>query len=365
MKISVKAALLFLASGLVPLATISWVGYDRLHDLALEKAHAQMRLEALRMVDSVNAWMDDNRRMMAVLARNERIFEAAQAVQPMASVPVLRDFNVSYPWHTVVFLSDTTGQQISRSDRVGLVKMGHQPAAVRVLREGAPAADSAVIGTADGVPSILFVNAVRPLGSEALVGIVGARATVGEITRIVTPRQIEGAEAGRLAMLATPAGEVLVHSAFTADRQQSNLIKQAPEFLAASAAQGVVAFDGPQGRMVGYSARTGSGWVLLYALPQDQVLAPTQRAAQLFAGICAAALVLFGVVAWLSSRAVVAPITHLARVADRVSRGELDDLELAGLERRRDEIGDLAQAVARLVVSFKAAVSMLKKRAAG
>lgn len=365
MKISVKAALLFLASGLVPLVTISLVGYDQLRDLALEKAHAQMRLEALRMVDSVDAWMDDNRRMMAVLSRNERIVEAAQAVQPLGSVPVLRDFNGSYPWHTVVFLSDATGQQISRSDRVGLVKMGHQPAAVRVLREGVLAADSAVIGTADGVPSILFVTAVKPLGADAPAGIVGARATVGEITRIVTPRQSEGAYAGRLALLATPAGEVLVHSGFTADRKQSNLIKDAPEFLAASAAQGVVSFDGLQGRMVGYSARTGSGWVLLYALPQDQVLAPTQRAARLFAAICAAALALFGVVAWLSSRAVAGPITHLARVADRVSKGELDNLELAGLEKRSDEIGDLAQAVTRLVISFKAAVSMLKKRSAG
>lgn len=362
MKISLKASLLFLTSGLVPLLAISLVGYDRLRAMALDKAHSQMRLEALRMVDAVDAWMEENRRMMVVLARNQRIVDAAQAAQPLGSQQVLADFNGSYPWHTAIFLSDITGQQIARSDSGGLVKMGHQPAAVRVLREGAPAADSAVIGTADGVPSILFVNAVKPAGGETLAGIVGARATVAEITRIVMPRPSERADAGRLAMLATPAGEVLVHSSFTADRKQSNLIKQEPEFVAASSAQGMIAFDGPLGRMLGHSARTASGWVLLYALPEDQVLAPTRRAAGLFAAICAAALVLFGGVAWLSGRAVAAPITHLARVANRVSKGELDNLELRGLEKRRDEIGDLAQAVERLVISFKAAVGMLKKR---
>lgn len=363
MKISAKAALLFLVSGLIPLVAVSLVGYDRLHEGARGQANAQMRQEALRMVDAVDAWMADNRRMMASLARHERIVEAARAGQPAASVGVLRDFNGLYPWHTVVFLSDTTGQQISRSDQVGLVKMGHQPAAVRVLREGASAADSAVIGTADGVPSVLFVHAIKPEPDGGLAGIVGARATVAEITRIVG-RTAPGDDAGaRLAMLATPAGEVLVHSSYTAERKQSNLIKDAPEFVAASGRQGVVAFDLPQGRMLGYSARTAGGWVLLYARPEADVLAPTQRAVQLFAAICAAAIVLFGVVAWLASRAVAGPIASLARVADRVSRGELDHAELAGLERRSDEIGDLAKAVARLVVSFKAAMGMLRKGA--
>lgn len=240
--------------------------------------------------------------------------------------------------------------------------MGHQPAAVRVLREGAAAADSAVIGTADGIPSILFVNAVKALGETDLLGIVGARATVGEITRIVTPRPTGTGGPAVLALLATPAGEVLVHTAFAADKQQSNLVKSAPEFVAASATQGVVSFEGPQGRMVGHSARTDNGWVLLYALPEDAVLAPTLKAAQLFAAICMAALALFALTAWLASRAVAGPIVQLAQVADRVSKGHLDAAELAGLEKRNDEIGELAQAVSRLVISFKAALGMLKKR---
>lgn len=362
MKISIKAALVFLAAGVLPLAAISLFGYDRLRELALQKAQAEMRQEALRMVDSVNDWMGENRRMMSVLAKNQQIVDAAVARQPLSSGSVLRDFSGAYPWHTVVFLSDTTGQQISRSDHIDLVKMANQPAAVQVLRDGAAAADSAVIGTADGIPSILFVTAVKAFARPDLAGIVGARATVGEITRIVTPHQSGKGAPAVLALLATPAGEVLVHTAFVTDKKQSNLIKSAPEFVAASAAQGVVTFDGPQGRMVGHSARTDNGWILLYAQPEDAVLASTQRAGQLFALICVAALALFAGIAWLASRAVVEPIARLARVADRVSKGELDDAELTGLEGRDDEIGELAQAVSRLVISFKAALGMLKKR---
>jgi methyl-accepting chemotaxis protein len=84
--------------------------------------------------------------------------------------------------------------------------------------------------------------------------------------------------------------------------------------------------------------------------------------ARWFGLICLAALALFGAVAWFASQAVARPIQHLTRVADRVSKGHLDDIELAALEARQDEIGELAQAVTRLVVSFKAALGMLKKR---
>jgi methyl-accepting chemotaxis protein len=144
--------------------------------------------------------------------------------------------------------------------------------------------------------------------------------------------------------------------------KQSNLIRSAPEFVAASAQQGVVRFEGANGSMLGYSARTDNGWILLYALPQDQALASPQRVARWFGLICLAALALFGAVAWFASQAVARPIQHLTRVADRVSKGHLDDIELAALEARQDEIGELAQAVTRLVVSFKAALGMLKKR---
>lgn len=366
MKISTKAALIFLAAGLLPLAGISLLGFDRLRALAVDKAQTEIRQESLRMAEAVDNWMNDNRRMMMVLAKNPQVVGAARARAPLDVVGTLTEFNAEYKWHTVVFVSDPAGQQIARSDQVGLVKMGHQPAAQRVLRDGEPYADSAVIGTADGVPSILFVSAIKAPGSPSpeLLGIAGARSTVGDITRIVTPRRKENDAGGVLAMLATPKGEVLVHSGFTADKKQSNVIKDAPEFAAAGAATGLVRFDGPAGPMLGYSARTERGWILLYALPEAQVLAPALRVAQIFALISVAALALFALIAWSASRAIARPITQLARVADRVSKGELNDVELSHLERRHDEIGELAHAVSRLVISFKAAMTMLKKRQA-
>ena len=74
-----------------------------------------------------------------------------------------------------------------------------------------------------------------------------------------------------------------------------------------------------------------------------------------------------GTVAARESVALTATVTETVRAlhfddGDRVSKGHLDDIELAALEARQDEIGELAQAVTRLVVSFKAALGMLKKR---
>ena len=51
--------------------------------------------------------------------------------------------------------------------------------------------------------------------------------------------------------------------------------------------------------MLGYSARTERGWVLLYAL----------RVAQIFALISVAALALFALIAWFASRAIFGPVS--------------------------------------------------------
>jgi protein-histidine pros-kinase len=54
---------------------------------------------------------------------------------------------------------------------------------------------------------------------------------------------------------------------------------------------------------------------------------------------------------------VVRPVTELARLADRVSQGEMDAPEFAA--RSRDEIGTLADSFARMRASVQQAMKML------
>jgi HAMP domain-containing protein len=67
--------------------------------------------------------------------------------------------------------------------------------------------------------------------------------------------------------------------------------------------------------------------------------------------ITAMAFLIAAVVAFVLANAIVTPVVHLRNVADRVSRGEIDDVEIE--VKSQDEIGDLAGAFRRMVASVR------------
>jgi hypothetical protein len=247
MKISVKSALIFLVSGLVPLAAVSLVGYDQLRGLALDKAHAQVRQEALRMV-GLGQRLDERQPAHDVGAGAQ---PAGHRGRPGAAGARFGGGAAGLRQH----LSLAHGGLPVRHHAASRSRAATASAWSRWVTNlppsaccgGAAAADSAVIGTADGVPSILFANAVKPYGSLELTGLVGARATVGEITRhAVTPRAWRQAGAGADGDAGhrrrRSAGALGLHSRQEAEQPHPS----APEFVAASARQGVVGFEGPR-----------------------------------------------------------------------------------------------------------------------
>jgi HAMP domain-containing protein len=79
--------------------------------------------------------------------------------------------------------------------------------------------------------------------------------------------------------------------------------------------------------------------------------------------ISAAAAVTFGLLAILTAlfiaRGIVTPLTQLSEVADRISLGELNaEIPI----NRRDEIGDLAEALRRMQVSLQTAIERLRAK---
>lgn len=79
-------------------------------------------------------------------------------------------------------------------------------------------------------------------------------------------------------------------------------------------------------------------------------------------GIAALSLIAALVLVFTVARSITRPITHLSRVTDRLSLGELDakiDIE------SEDEVGELAESISRMQVSLQAAIERLRSRHAG
>ena len=65
------------------------------------------------------------------------------------------------------------------------------------------------------------------------------------------------------------------------------------------------------------------------------------------------------IIAWFSGRTLSRPIIQLTDAADRISVGELDvEIETT----RKDEIGDLAEAISRMQDSIRLSIERLRKR---
>ena len=90
--------------------------------------------------------------------------------------------------------------------------------------------------------------------------------------------------------------------------------------------------------------------MMVVSLPIDEAEARNAASMMNIIYVFAAAVILvLGLTYWLAGR-ITAPIKHLAEVADRVSKGDLDvNIDVT----RGDEIGELAEAFNRLIASVK------------
>jgi HAMP domain-containing protein len=92
---------------------------------------------------------------------------------------------------------------------------------------------------------------------------------------------------------------------------------------------------------------------------ESSAAAFTQRARNMTYVILGATLLLIGIIVSLYGHRLTGKIKSLTEVADRISVGEL------GMEiktKSRDEIGDLAEAIARMQDSIRLSIERLRRR---
>jgi HAMP domain-containing protein len=114
-----------------------------------------------------------------------------------------------------------------------------------------------------------------------------------------------------------------------------------------------------------YGPNNGFGWTLneplgahIVSVPMDVPLQRADRALGVAIGLLAAVFVLIGLALNLMLwRLVIRPVSQLSAISDRVSLGELDAPEFS--TRSRDEIGVLAESIARMRKSLVHAMKLL------
>jgi HAMP domain-containing protein len=123
----------------------------------------------------------------------------------------------------------------------------------------------------------------------------------------------------------------------------------------------------PKSHIATYGDQNGFGWKLndiiaaqIISVPAEEVLSNARRSLSLIMGILLVVfLAIVFVINYLLKRSVISPIRRMARTAEAVSMGEMDE-EFE--QNTRDEIGSLAAAFNRMKSSLEISMNLLNKK---
>ena len=123
---------------------------------------------------------------------------------------------------------------------------------------------------------------------------------------------------------------------------------------------GLISFHDPTGKaMLGFVGKTTFGWGIAVQTEEKEVLHMVAQVMSFAYLLLAITVVFILIIAWFSGKTLSGPIIKLTDAAERISVGELD-MEIR--IRRKDEIGDLSEAIARMQDSIRLSIERLRRR---
>jgi methyl-accepting chemotaxis protein len=354
LKIFHKILLTMIAVAFIPLGGLLYISGYQLEQDWRRNVHLNLTLTAEGLVGKVNAWVDMNLRVL----RGNALLPAIASMDLAQQKPVLKAIQSTYNWAYLVFTTDSSGQNISRSDDNPLQSYGDRNYFKQVL-EGKPVGQEVVIGRTTQKPALILAGPIRATGAtdSTPAGVMAMAMHLVDVSAVVTGTKI--GQTG-FAILVDQNNKVIAHGRPERVAQALQDFSAHPALQARESAQGSIFYEEEGQRVVAHTQKTDLGWTLIIQQNYEDAFAPLLEARRNALILIALSLALVLVVAYVLSRQLASPIWQLTAVAENISRGGFDQ-KIVGTERR-DEIGALARAIERMAVSIKMAFERLRKK---
>lgn len=344
-----KLLITMLVISAIPLAGLWYLSAFTGQKILKENLDTSLSRVAQAVAADVNGWVDMN-----VLALQQTAaLKSMVSMDPLQQTPDLQANAHTYPWTYLVFTTDTTGNNIARSDDKPLRFYGDREY-FKQVNNGAAVGQQVLIGRTSQKPTLCLSV---PIDRQArnLRGVLTGCSELKAVSAAVTDVKFGGT--GK-AFLVDNLGRLVAHS--DANNLSANLQDfSAHPALAAGVEKANVVFNEDGKQVVSYPQKLDLGWTLVVQQDYEDAFAPlykTKRDAMIVM-VITVTLVLVG--ALLFTRNLVQPIRKLTDIADTFSRGKAAG-EIPGIERG-DEVGELARAVKRMGVSIQMALDEIKK----
>ncbi|MEJ5376071.1 MAG: cache domain-containing protein [bacterium] len=350
-----KILLAMLIVALVPLGAIWYVSYR----YSVEDLSRVIEERLVAASDKLAARVDDWVGMHVKALYQNGALEEIRSMKRERQDPVLKTILNEYKWSYLVFTTDLEGMNVGRSDDGKLLDYRDRKY-VKDVVSGAPMTTQVLIGRTTGKPALIIAAPILAAGPGSQQKIQGVIAMAMHLTDLTD--QIANLRIGKtgFAFLLDEGGFVIAHPDEEMTKSRKDLSGH-PAF-AARPNQGkkTVSFNQGDKEFLAVVQKTSHGWTLVTQQDRQEAYAPVREANQRALIMLGVTVILVILIAYLFSQRLAGPIRGLTVVAEQMSLGKFGG-EIPG-RQRRDEIGDLAQAIERLGKSVRLAIERLRAK---
>lgn len=397
-----KLTWLLLLLSVVPSALLGAWSSSVFRDVVTEQATLNVYNRGIATAQAIDQYLRDRREDVITLSRLAEVRDfamnpgagvsRANALQALRATAARTDFEAAA-------IISTEGKMILSSveSDVGL-DVSFRPFFTEA-KKGAPYISDPSVSVVTGRPAIFFSAPILNQNNQ-VVGVAAIRLSLDGIWSLVE-RDKDVAGRGSYGLLLDENGIRIANSLslgrrsemeggfqiFTAVARLAPEVEKAliderrfgpiattsvrvvpiPELASALTTPGIRTFEtssdiSPERHFAALASLTNKPWRYVIMAPFSSFFSEVEFWATVNRLVVAVLVLVVILVSFIVARTFTEPINRLTRIADRISLGELDaKIEL----NRRDEIGELAEAIARMQSSLQAAIERLRARRAG
>jgi methyl-accepting chemotaxis protein len=334
---------------LVPLTMFGGITYKKTKELVQNGTKRHTGQISIGIANHVDEWLDKNVRALRVFADMEDII----SMHKLKQKPLLKLMRKEYPWIYLTFTMNINGMNVARDDGNPLIDYSDRQYFKDIMK-GKAVAWQTLIGKTSKKPSLVLAVPIKK--NNIIVGVFASAMTLEDISRRLLTW--EGGDTG-LVFLVDKKGTVIASQTDKYDKEKKSGLHQLVSAFK-KGQRGLVSFtDNNDRSIIGYIRETAYGWGIIIKQEKTEafyILDQVLSFAYLFFIIT---IVFVFIIAWFAGRALSRPIIKLTNAADRISVGEL---EVKIETKRKDEIGELAEAIARMRDSIRLSIERLRRR---
>lgn len=298
------------------------------------------------IVNEVDNWVDKNLRSSKMITK----MDGVKQMDPAKQVPVLVAATETLEWASILFIADTEGNAVARSDGKKLRNYSDRDYVQQILA-GKDIGQQVLIGKAKPIPLQCFAV---PITDQVLVGILTQCSTLTDISDFVVNQRIG---LTGIAFLVDEKDRLIAHG------NVQDLTAELQDFgdhpaLAENALGKVRVLEHEGKKRVFVVSDVGLGWKLVVQQDYDEAYSDYLQLKELSQYIIIAAVILVMIISILMSFNLASPIKKLTMTANNFSKGKFG--EAVEFTNRNDEIGDLAKSIERMGVSIRLSLKRLR-----